>query len=114
MDQASIVAKIVKECLQGPDFSDLKEELRNHEFVNLIPANRNPSKFTKWFKILFVCENSVIVQEVELTYGETRFVTQRIWFSDWAGMFDSWVTTRRECLKYCWADGYEMYLDEYQ
>ena len=84
MDQASIVAKIVKECLQGPDFSALKEEIANHEFVHMywevLKGHREtPTSVghTKTKKILFINEASVIVQDVELSVVGSQ--TKSIW-----------------------------------
>ena len=98
MDQASIVAKIVKECLQGPDFSALKEELRSHEFVRLywqvvkgIRETPTAPNYTNTKKILFVNERSVIVQDVEMPCGASRFVTYKILLQDWEKVFASWT-----------------------
>ena len=120
MDQASIVAKIVKVCLQGPDFSALKKELRSHEFVRLYwevvrglretPTDSNRANVKK---ILFVNERSVIVQDVELSADCTRFETHKILLQDWEKCFESWLTDPDDILgmRFCWNDGIEMYRD---
>ena len=117
MDQASIVAKIVKECLQGPDFSALKEELRSHEFVRvywevLKGVRETPTKpnYTNTKKILFVNERSVIVQDVEKTCGSSRFVTYKIYFEDWKKVFAKWLSDdMKPVMRDCWRRGMYMY-----
>ena len=93
MDQANIIASIVKECLQGPDFSKLKKEILTHEFVSVywevIKGIRTEKRknYTNTKKILFVTDRSVIVQDVELQCGSSRFVTYQIYLKDWEKVF---------------------------
>ena len=120
MDQANIVAKIVKECLQGPDFSALKEEIANHEFVHMywevLKGHREtPTSVghTKTKKILFINEASVIVQDVKLSVGSSRWITNKVYLADWHKVFAGWLGSEgmKHVMRMCWGDGIEMYRD---
>ena len=117
MDQANIIASIVKECLQGPDFSKLKKEILTHEFVSVywevikgirIEKRKN---YTNTKKILFVTDRSVIVQDVELSCGSSRFVTYQIYLKDWEKVFASWISSSgmKSAMRECWERGIYMY-----
>ena len=92
----------------------LREELKKHEYVELnYPGSHIPG-MGFWFKILFVCEESVIVQEVLLTAGETRFQTEKILLpvKDWAARFVCWIDKnhdRWDDVPQCFDEGFEMY-----
>ena len=104
LDEPTVVAAIVNGYLQGPDFEQLKEEIRAHEFGNfyweVVKGSRETPTSADHYnckKILFVNETSLIVQDVELSYDATRFETFKIYLEDWGKCFATWdLTTRSE------------------
>ena len=65
-----------------------------------------------WFAILHVTSDSVVVQEVLLTAGESRFIVRVVKCADWNGAFVGWIDEDHEryaCCGDCWDDGMIMY-----
>jgi hypothetical protein len=84
----SVVAKIVKDYIQVPDYSALREEIGNHTYASLqLPEDKIPY----WFVLLFVTSDCAIVQEVMLHCGCTRFRVKKIQLSDWEAVFKHWI-----------------------
>ena len=124
LDEPAVVAAIVNGYIQGPDFEQLKEEIRAHEFGNfyweVVKGRRETPTSQEHYnckKILFVNETSVIVQDVELSYDATRFETFKIYLEDWGKCFATWdLTTRSEsheqmkvtCAR-IWKNGFTQY-----
>ena len=112
MDIPSIISKLVKDCLTGPDWEVLKDELRSHEFVRLYwevlkEVRETPSSenYNSVFKILFVNEASVIVQDVERDFDATKFHTYKVYFQDWHTAFQRWEADEHGLFQECWEDG---------
>ena len=109
-DIASVVAKYLKEYVQGPDYSKLIAEIREHSYVysKLQDIDRSPKGVPR--RILFINQDSVIVQDIEMRFDSTRFDTYKIMFKDWDTTFIKWAD---EESKYwqdrCWVDGCRMY-----
>jgi len=127
LDIASCVAQLVSENIEGDPFTGLKQEIEGHlgadPYVNLkFPST---SEHHHAHRILYVCEKSVILEEVELTVQEvqitqnghpydagTRFVTRRVLLEDWSDHFHSWLDRRSGYavwLVNAWFDGMNMY-----
>ena len=95
----SVVSKIVKDYIQAPDYSALREEIGNHAYAHL---QREEDKFCpQWYVILFTTSESAIVQEVLLTCGYTRFRVSKIHLSKWAAVFKNWIDVDHECYFAC-------------
>ena len=114
MDSEALTAKIVLAYVKPTEEErTLREELKTHEFVSLrglyLPRAQEVGS---WYKIKFVCEDSVIVEELELNAGETRFLSHKIYLKDWQNHFVYWMDpshARFEDARLCWEDGVEMY-----
>ena len=77
MDIDSVVGTLVKDFLQKPDYSPLMEEIATHEedFCNLTFEGETEPKL---YKVLFTTDDTIIVQELELTWNRTRFEVRKI------------------------------------
>ena len=90
--------------------------LNEHKYANLQwkilkdrhTTERDP-KFSNIKAILFVGEDHVIVQDVELDYDATRFTVYKIMFQDWESVFVEWGDERELDWDRCMEDGYRMY-----
>ena len=109
------LAKEIVELLQ-PDYSEKIAEIEAHEtkFVVLLlgSATSGETGPTKWYRVLFTASDCVVVQEIELTAGYTRFKIKKIQFSDWDEKFVEWIGTDHDRFcdaASCWNDGMQMY-----
>ena len=113
----SVVAKLLKDYVSMPTNHDaLKEEIMQHTYGRfkwkLIkdPACQDEDpKYSNVKRILFVNERSVIVQDVEMSVGSTRFDTYKIMLDDWARVFIAWAERRTADWDNCWYEGCRMY-----
>ena len=115
-DINAVISKTLLEYVQTPDWSVLKEELEAHTYAQMKwKVVRDPSctetdpRFSNIKRILFVNETSVIVQDVEMSCGHTRFETHKVYFEDWGKCFISWAEERKQDWDECWVDGCRMY-----
>ena len=110
MDQLNCLAKIIVETI-APDYSKLIAEISRHEFIESKPEPE--SRWTEsWCKILFTTSDTCVVQECELTAGETRFKTWGIPLSEWDRFFFGWIDedhSRFWDVKCCWTNGMRQY-----
>ena len=63
-------------------------------------------------KVLFTSTTTVILQEVELTCGYTRFKVRQIALPDWKLWFIEWIDEEHDRYSdavYCWERGMGMY-----
>ena len=110
----SIIAKTLESYVQVPDYSDLRDEIENHTFVQL-KRQLTPDARGIWhlqrYKILFVTSDTVIVEETELTCGCSRFQVRKIDLSEWDQWFDEYIDEGEGFVvqEMCWADGMRMY-----
>jgi hypothetical protein len=120
-DIATVVGVLVKEFALPPDYSTLMEELATHEndFVRLhtldsiAPVCPGAIPIPRMFKILFTTDEAIIVQELELTWGNSRFEVRKIDACEWDDYFVEWLTPEDEDYGYLgrslWVDGMRMY-----
>jgi hypothetical protein len=110
MSVENLVAKIIVEKLQ-PDFTALREEIAKHQFVRM--KDDLDCTGSSWNKVLFTTSESAIVQEVELTFNQTRFRTHNVAFgAEWKNKFVNWIDADNECyiiVLDCWERGMAMY-----
>ena len=114
----SLVAKIIKDYVMG-DFEKLIEEIKffgpygrfQCKLVKDINSTETDSKFRSVMKVLFVNQDSVILQDVELSGDCTRFGTYKVLLEDWSKVFQEWEDADA-CdgwLELCWTAGMRMY-----
>ena len=94
----SLIAKVLKDYVEAPDNSVLREELEEKKsgFVvlrqRLIPNDDGTqNNHTRRCKILFANTDSVIIQYVELTVAHTRFVVKNIPYETWPQWFVEFI-----------------------
>ena len=108
--ETELVGKIVLNYLV-PDFGKLKADLAAHTYVECRVVNSKGVDDCKIRRILFICEESVILQDVEMGWAHTRFATHRVMFNDWGNVFMRWADGERKWeWDACWEDGFEMYI----
>ena len=97
-DINAVVTCLLKDYVQRPTFEELKAELAQHEFVVLKDHFVNDAEYsgryghvTGWYKIQFVLAECVIVEDVLLTCGRTRFDTHKIMLAHWDRVFGEWI-----------------------
>ena len=112
----TVIAKVLQDYNQSPTFEDLKAELRQHTYgrfkwklVEDLSCPDEDPKFNNVKRILFVNEASVIIQDVEMIVGSTRFDTHKIMLKDWNRVFIKWAEERSNDWNYCWNQGARMY-----
>lgn len=96
----NVVSNLLLSYINPKDWSPLIEELKKHKFVRLQwkilknpdTAERDP-KFCNTKAILFINTDSVIVQNVQMSVGDTRFKVLKIMFEDWNSVFVNWPNT---------------------
>ena len=98
--QNALVSSFLLEYVQTPTYEDLTNEIEKHQFVVL---KKQPKELMvcyemdkedngkQWFAILHTTLCSVIVQEVLLAVGDTRFTVHKIPLKDWNDVFCEWV-----------------------
>jgi hypothetical protein len=57
--------------------------------------------FTTWYKILFTTTDCVIVQDVLLNCGDTRFGVYKIQLSEWENVFGEWIDENHDRYQDC-------------
>ena len=91
MSVENLVANLIVEKLQ-PDFTALRDEIATHQFVHMKLNLDMDIDAPTWAKVLFTTSESAIVQEVELTFDQTRFKTYNIAFgTEWTNKFVNWI-----------------------
>jgi hypothetical protein len=112
----TVIAKIVTDYVAPPNYDALKEEIRQHTYGSFqwkllddpTCTDEDP-KYSNIQRVLFVNEQSVIVQEVEMTFDSTRFNTYKIMLEDWSRVFIAWAEKRTADWDHCWDQGCRMY-----
>ena len=112
MSVENLVANLIVEKLQ-PDFTALRDEIAKHKFVHMKLNLDEAFDAPTWAKVLFTTSESAIVQEVELTFDQTRFVTFNVAFgAEWDKCFVNWIDedhSRFRDVLDCWERGMGMY-----
>ena len=83
----SLLAKVLKEYVQEPDWSALKTEIEAHKYANI----KMPDFLEHWYAILHVTGDSVVIQDVLLKVGHTRFEVHVVRLADWHNVFREWI-----------------------
>ena len=111
----AVVGTLLKDYVQQPCHDELLDEIKTHKYVVLrIPSETDfiSDGAGYWFAILHVTSDSVVVQEVEMTAGETRFIVRIVKCVDWNEVFVGWVDEDHERWNdcdYAWQVGMGMY-----
>ena len=111
-DINAVVSNVLKDYVQCPTHEALKEELGKHEYVMLKhwiindPLGRNQfgnqhRDATSWYKIKHICLDCVIVEDVLLVAGKTRFDTHVVALNEWETVFGEWITKDHEVYSDC-------------
>ena len=87
MSLQNTVANLIVQKLQ-PDYTSLRTEIESHEFVLMTTTSQRPPM---WTKVLFTTDYDVIIQEVLLVVGATRFLTHKMPLSGWDTHFGEWI-----------------------
>ena len=86
----TVVAKIIKDYVQVPTFEELKEEIQHQEYARMkLSTDRMITGY--WYAMLYVTTEHVVVQDVLLKVGDTRFGTHLVKLSDWNTYFIEWI-----------------------
>jgi hypothetical protein len=112
----TVISKTVAAYVALPNYDVLKEDILQHTYGRFkwkllddpTCTNEDP-KYSNIQRVLFVNEQSVIVQEVEKTYDSTRFNTYKIMLEDWSRVFIAWAERRTADWNDCWDQGFRMY-----
>ena len=97
-DINAVVTSILKDYVQTPTFEELKADISRYQYVGLRDHFVNDVKYsgryghvTGWYKIKHVLSEAVIVEEVLLKCGKTRFDTHVVKLSEWDKVFGEWI-----------------------
>ena len=104
----ALIGEILQGYVQQPDYSELREEIQKHEYATL----RLPQDECKWFVLLYVTSDTVVIQEAELTFDQTRFKVHIVNLAEWNGVFCKWLDEDDERyfdVDACYRDGMRMY-----
>lgn len=101
----AVIAEVLKDYVVQPDYSEKLEEIQGHEFVSLKVKGGTRGD---WCKILFTTTDTAVVQEVELTWGHTRFQVFKVELKDWDTLFEGWLDDDLVVLD-CYENGMRMY-----
>ena len=111
----TVVSKLVKDYVQQPDYSAIRDEIDAHTegFCLIRQRFEEPDgPVGKLAKVLFTNSETVIVQDLELTCGHTRYNVRQIALPDWQKWLKEWVDEGGfyydVCVD-CWQDGMRMY-----
>ena len=112
----TVISSLLRDYAVQPDYSELREQLEGHEYVYLRTSGVHPDTgkpfLPTWSKILFTTTDTVVVQEVELTWGHTRFQVKGIPLTSWEDEFVEWINEDHhrysDCVE-CWEEGMGMY-----
>ena len=115
----TVVSKLVKDYMQQPDYSAIRDEIDAHTegFCLIRQTLEDPvagvcRPLGKLAKVLFTNSETVIVQDLELTCGHTRFNVRQIALPDWQKWLKEWVDEGGFYYDVCvdiWQDGMRMY-----
>ena len=113
----SVVAKVLKDYVQRPDYSAIRDEIETYVDGFLILKQRLEVPVgtlipTRWSKILFTTADSVIVEHVEMTRNKTRFTVKKINYEDWGNWFVDYISPENDAfpsVNDCWTEGSRMY-----
>ncbi len=112
------IGQIVKDLISTPDHSALMEDINeNHknDFVLLKHelAEDGFQELPQYYKVLFTNSVSIIVEQLEMMAGWTRFRVRQIDAGKWPEMFVSWLTPEDSEYEWLgqmsWCDGINMY-----
>jgi hypothetical protein len=115
IDTERLVSNLLETYLAPPDWTEKRTEIRSHKFVSLRRDgvnDRNEPLCTTWYKVLFTTSDTVVVQQAELTGGETRFQVEGIPLAEWDARVEEWIDEdhdRYEDVRSAWAEGMGMY-----
>jgi hypothetical protein len=113
IDTERLVSNLLETYVQTPDWSAKRTEIRSHKFVSLRRSGTIWYPLcTIWYKVLFTTSDTVVVQQVELTGGETRFQVEGIPLAEWDARVEEWIdedNVRYEDVRSAWAEGMGMY-----
>ena len=115
-----LVSQILLDYVEIPDYSNLMEDINdNHglDFVTLKSDGICPETGNPWlpqlFKVLFTTSDTIIVQQVLMTFDTTRFRVRKIHAEEWADFFESWLKPGDKRYlpqgKFPWENGCRMY-----
>ena len=112
----SVVAKLLTDYVTPTNYDALKEEIQQHTYGNFqwklvkdITCQETDPRFSNVKRVIFINEQSVILQDVEMAVYCTRFGTYKVMLKDWEKVFISWADTRTDEWDYCWMEGARMY-----
>jgi len=102
----TVVSKLLTDFVQQRDFSELRETIESHKYAKLkhhvIHNTGMYPNATTWYKILFTTTDCVIVQDVLLKCGDTRFGVHKIQLSDeWENVFGEWIDENHDRYQDC-------------
>jgi len=84
----TLVAKVLKDYVQVPTYEELKEEIQNQEYAEM---KLSTDTIPDWYAMLYVTTEHVVVQDVLLTAGQTRYETHLVKLSEWNTYFVEWI-----------------------
>jgi len=91
----ALIAKLVTDLVNPPNYDALREQIASHDYVLLkdkqVYRDDCSDTFTSWYKILFTASDCVVVQAVLLDVTHTRFAVYKVPLSKWEGAFDEWI-----------------------
>ena len=110
----AVVAKVLKDYVTPPDYSELMRDINeNHanDFVVLKQDGRHPTTGKRFeptdYKVLFTTSDTIVVQEVQMSFGRTRFKVRKFHAKEWPDYYEGWVTWSE--LTRMWEDGCRYY-----
>ncbi len=112
------VGQIVKDLITTPDYSALMEYITENHKNDFVRLKQEPTEdgvhvLPTYYKVLFTNSVSIIVEELEMSYGCTRFEIRQIYAGKWNEMFVSWLTPEDDQYEWLgrssWRDGMNMY-----
>ena len=115
-----MVGQLIKEFVQEPDHTELREEIALHDFALLKfpdePAREN--MYTLWsgdspslYKVLFTSRDCAVVETCEMRFDKTRFCVRKIELAEWSEHLVRWVDEGddRDVCESTWEVGIDMY-----
>jgi hypothetical protein len=84
----TVVAKLLKDYVQTPNYEELREKIVKHKYAQL---KLSGDKIPFWYALLHLTSDCAIVQDVLLRVGGTRFSTHVVKFADWEDVFVEWI-----------------------
>ena len=86
----AVVSNLLRDYVTPRDFTQKREEIEAHKLVRIDVKGGTRNK-GDWCKILFTTSDTAIVQEIELTWGHTRFQVFKVHLSEWDAKFVEWL-----------------------